>query len=91
MCEINSHNIKHPSTLHILLFIKFSRTIARKRFITSALAIFATFILVNGAYCAEPQDTVAGFLTRSLRAYEAHRPMEAEEWWRQARTLEPRI
>jgi hypothetical protein len=85
--------------------ILFLRTLATAVFLTLSLgllakrtglllpfaALFVAIAMVSGTCYAESQNTVAGLLTRSLRAYEANRPMEAEELWRQARIVEPKI
>lgn len=49
------------------------------------------FIAIHPAIFADTDTTIANLLTKSVRAYEAHRPVEAEEWWRQASELEPRL
>lgn len=74
-----------------LFTLSFGWLVTRSRLLITIAVIFVAFALVNGTCYAESQNTVAGLLTRSLRAYEANRPMEAEEFWRQARLLEPKI
>lgn len=54
------------------------------------LALFS-IIAIHPAIFADTDATIANLLTKSVRAYEAHRPVEAEEWWRQASELEPRL
>jgi hypothetical protein len=48
-------------------------------------------ITITPAGLADTDTNLANLLIKSLRAYEAHRPMEAEEWWRKASELEPRL
>jgi len=53
--------------------------------------VLLAIIAITPASLADADSSIANLLTKSLRAYEAHRPMEAEELWRQARQLEPRL
>jgi len=55
------------------------------------LLAFVAILLITPASFADADGTVANLLTKSVRAYEAHRPMEAEEWWRKASELEPKL
>ena len=55
------------------------------------LFALSAIITITPASFANNDASIANLLTKSLRAYEAHRPVEAEEWWRQASELEPRL
>ncbi|PKL47453.1 MAG: hypothetical protein CVV42_12855 [Candidatus Riflebacteria bacterium HGW-Riflebacteria-2] len=70
--------------------LKEARTLSSRATYCLLLALFA-LITVAPACFADNEASIASLLTRSLRSYEAHRPMEAEEWWRKASELEPKL
>ena len=71
-------------------FVREFRVLSSRLAYCLLLALFAIFAITPASF-ADADSSIANLLTRSLRAYEAHRPMEAEELWRQASELESRL